>query len=210
MLASLASSRPVPPAQYGLAETWLASVAVVEYCCCLACGLVACYGPCDLSRPCPCLLPSEHLLMRLGLLDHRTESSSLSSCQALRRWRWLCRCRACCIARVLSLERSATSLQLLPSCDARCCCSAVSIAGFFSVSGCCLVLGCRTAALCWVLGAAAQLLRIELAGLFRLLQRCLAALLHMRASRLAKSLNRVHGAGVLFAQRQEVEAVLLA
>ena len=68
--------------------------AVVAHCCCLAGALVVpCYGPCRRFRPCPCSLPSEHLLMRLGLLDHRAESSSLSSCQALRRWRWLWLCR---------------------------------------------------------------------------------------------------------------------
>ena len=35
--------------------------------------------------------PPLSLLMRLGWLVHRTESSSMSLWQSLRRWRWLCR-----------------------------------------------------------------------------------------------------------------------
>ena len=86
---------PGPPAQCRLAEPWRASVGfvvVIVVHCCLACGLVvSCFGPCRRCRPCPCLPPCERLLMRIGSLVRRAESSSMSSWLALRRWRWHCR-----------------------------------------------------------------------------------------------------------------------
>ena len=103
--------------------------------------------------------------MRLGLLDHRAESSSLSSCQALRRWRWLCRrlagpppCLPCVAALHVSSPLSGRRRGSICCCRLAASVVAARRSGAALLLACCccraLLPGCSLLVLAWLVPVA--------------------------------------------------------